>query len=185
MKKINIIAGILILSSLESMTIDPATQKTGNKILNVKSAIEQVKDNSVWPRPRILPLPAATTEVENPVLSLSGTWQINLNAPDNYWENGGDPGTWQDIKVPASASSQGIRATGLSAMRKKILIPADYAGKRVFLRLDGVSGESRLYVNGKFIRDHSGSYTAWSADITDAVIPGKEAWIIVGFERSG
>lgn len=185
MKRINLVTKFLIFLNLALWGAGMGVQATESNVMAVNPEKVQVKENPNWPRPTILPLPVATAGIEKPVISLNGIWQINTNAPEEYWKNTSEPGSWQDIRVPATASSQGIRATKLSAMRKKVLIPSDYAGNRIFLRLDGVSGESKLYVNGKYIRDHNGAYTAWSADITDAVAPGQEAWIMIGFESSG
>ena len=36
-----------------------------------------------------------------------------------------------------------------------------------------------MWVDGKYICDHSGGFTSWECDITSAVIPGKNATVIV------
>ncbi|OGD22206.1 MAG: hypothetical protein A2W03_06595, partial [Candidatus Aminicenantes bacterium RBG_16_63_16] len=63
--------------------------------------------------------------------------------------------------------------------KKKIDIPADFAGRRVLLRFDGVYSYARVWVNGRFVRDHPGGFTTWECDITDLVSPGATAWLTV------
>jgi hypothetical protein len=184
MQKINIIILGIIFSCLGFWSVDIGAQVTGSNKKIVKPEKIQVQKNSIWPRPTIVPVPNSTAGVENSVISLSGTWKININPSDNYWENSINSDNWQDILVPATASSQGISARGNYVMRKQVNIPLDFKGKRIFLRLDGIPGTANLYVNGKYIRNHSGGFTAWSADITEAVEPGKDGMITLGFTSS-
>ncbi|MEC0227684.1 glycoside hydrolase family 2 protein [Paenibacillus alba] len=37
-----------------------------------------------------------------------------------------------------------------------------------------------MWVNGNYVRDHSGGFSGWDADITNYVTPGQSAWITVG-----
>jgi len=69
-----------------------------------------------------------------------------------------------------------------SAYRTVLDIPADYAGHRVMLRFDGVSNGAKVWVNGKFVRDHWGSFMPFTCDITDYVEPGKTAILVVGVD---
>lgn len=57
--------------------------------------------------------------------------------------------------------------------RKSFTLPADYKGKRVILRFDGVYSHAVLSVNGKQVREHHGGFTRWETDVTEFVRPGK------------
>jgi hypothetical protein len=184
MKEINYITSGIIISCFIFCSAEIGAQVTGSNKKTVKPEKIQVQNNSIWPRPTIVPVPYTTVGVKNSVISLSGTWKINVTPPDNYWENSINSDSWQDILVPATASSQGISARGNYVMRKLINIPSDFKGKRIILRLDGIPGTAKLYVNGKYIRDHSGGFTAWSADITEVAAPGEDAMITLGFAGS-
>lgn len=59
--------------------------------------------------------------------------------------------------------------------KKQISIPSDYNGKKVVLRFEGVYSYARVWVNGNYVRDHTGGFTAWDCDITDYVTPGESA----------
>jgi hypothetical protein len=78
---------------------------------------------------------------------------------------------------PNNSISQDV---GEYAYKRSIAIPADYSGKRIFLRFDGVYTYARVWVNGTYVRDHHGAFTTWNCDITSLVTPGQTAWITVG-----
>ena len=61
----------------------------------------------------------------------------------------------------------------------EFIIPADYKDKIINVRFEGVYSYARVWVNGIYIRDHSGGFTAWECDITSAVEPGKKATMML------
>jgi len=118
------------------------------------------------------------------------------------WKNVNVPGpvTWQNVFPTGGRGGFGNRGTtgtpgtrpttrggfrGGQQARKyayktKISIPADFAGKRIFLRFEGVTGTAQLWVNGASVAQHVGGFTVWNPDITDHVIAGQDAWLTVG-----
>jgi hypothetical protein len=115
-------------------------------------------------------------------VSLRGIWKINVDPPVEFWNNAVDPASWADIRVPGYASTQGIFVTRgrQYAYKTEFTVPSNFAGKRVFLRFEGVTGQANVWVNGAFIRDHFGGYTVWNCEITDHVSSGQEAWLTLG-----
>jgi hypothetical protein len=111
-------------------------------------------------------LPAAVAGVQSPSILLNGTWQFQFS-PD---------GKWADILVPSEVAMQGFAIKHDTPYRYKttVHVPADFAGKRVFLRFDGVYSYARLFVNGALSRDHHGGFTRWEADITQHVKTGEK-----------
>jgi hypothetical protein len=138
--------------------------------------------NEVWPRPVIVPLPKVVAGVSQPIVDLAGTWKLTTSPPAEFWANGVDPAGWPNVTVPGELTSQGILfARDVEYPYKRSLeIPGEAKGKRVLLRFDGVYSYARVWVNGKFVRDHQGGFTSWDCDITDLVTPGQTAWITVG-----
>jgi len=68
----------------------------------------------------------------------------------------------------------------VSWYRKRFLVPADAAGRRVFLDFDGVMVAATAYVNGEPAGpEHRGGYTPFSLDVTDLVRPGEENLLAV------
>ena len=136
----------------------------------------------LWPRPTIIPVPAVTGSLTQPLVNLAGVWKFTLNPPERFWENSVDLSTWSDIQVPGECVTQGFQISRGSEYPFKVHvpIPAEFSGQRIFLRFDGVYSFCRLWVNGTYVRDHQGGFTTWEADITNLVKPGEAAWIALG-----
>ncbi|MCV9387338.1 glycoside hydrolase family 2 TIM barrel-domain containing protein [Reichenbachiella ulvae] len=143
---------------------------------------EKIPDHGLWSRPEIVPIPTKTGQVEKPVLRLGGSWLINTNPGENYWADQGNTEDWKEVIVPSSIEKQGfnIRRGEEYAYKKSIIIPKDYASKRVILRFEGVTGTAKAWINGNFLKEHYGGFNVWTCDITDFVIPGQEAVLTVG-----
>lgn len=111
-------------------------------------------------------LPSHLKGVRQPVLSLSGTWSFKYSPKSR----------WTTIQVPGEAAMQGfaIEHDKPFFYKKTFTIPADYEGKQIILRFDGVYSHAKLSVNGKFVREHHGGFTRWETDITSLVHAGKK-----------
>jgi hypothetical protein len=138
--------------------------------------------NPVWPRPVIVPIPTETAGVSPPITDLAGVWKFSLLPPPEFWSNRVDPAGWTDVTVPGELTAQGhpIVRDSEYPYKRSIHIPASAKGKKVFLRFDGVYSYARVWVNGKFVREHHGGFTSWDCDITELVTPGQTAWLTVG-----
>ena len=119
--------------------------------------------------------------VSRPVVSLNGTWKICLTPPVNFQEIDKLDGIWKDIQVPGECMMQGfsIKHDQPFVYKKEFNVPADFNGKVIKLRFEGVYSYARIWVNGKQIREHSGGFTAWECDITPVITPGKKAILTV------
>ena len=68
--------------------------------------------------------------------------------------------------------------------RKKLPIPEEYAGKRLFLQFDGAGHIATVYVNGLEVGHHRTGYTGFRVEITDFVTPGQDAIIAVELDTT-
>lgn len=138
--------------------------------------------NAVWERPQIVPIPTTVTGTQNPVINLNGTWKFTMSDINEFWNNTVDPSSWDNIQVPGEAVMQNfdVQLNHEYAYKKEIDVPADFEDKTVVLRFEGVYSYARVWVNGEFVRDHTGGFTAWDADITPYVKPGQKNTITVG-----
>lgn len=138
--------------------------------------------NPVWPRPVIVPIPDAIARVAKPTLTLNGTWRFTLRPPAQFWLNDAGPSGWDDIEVPGECTMQGfqIARDAEYPFKRRVLIPADFEGKKILLRFDGLYSYGRVWVNGHYVRDHRGGFTSWDCEITPFVRAGEEAWITLG-----
>lgn len=156
---------------------------TGKKILPfficlpllAYSQLNPLKQNPVWPRSVIIPIP---DNASGPgIVSLNGIWMVKGGPQDDFKNLETDLTGWIEIQVPGSRNSlKGIPGK-IFVYRKIIIIPDSFKGKRTILRFDGVTSAARLWINGTFVREHWGSYMTWTCDISDYIKPGEEAVI--------
>ncbi|HEY3757499.1 MAG TPA: glycoside hydrolase family 2 TIM barrel-domain containing protein [Opitutaceae bacterium] len=128
----------------------------------------------VYPLPLIEPEPALVAGLPSFTVSLDGNWQRTPTPSARFWEEKASDRSWTDVAVPFTRFRGGSfqRALEPYAYRREFAVPASFAGHRIILRFENVTGTARLWVNGRFIRQHFGSCLEWTSDITDAVTPG-------------
>ena len=131
---------------------------------------------------RIIPLPISTIGVAKPVIDLAGAWKFNGEPPAEFWKADIDTSSWSNADMPNEFATLGYRVTPNREYpcRRKIKIPADYSGQLIFIRFDGVYGYARVWINGVYLRDHSGGFTSWDCEITDHVKAGEDADLVLG-----
>ncbi|MFF3749398.1 PA14 domain-containing protein [Streptomyces sp. NPDC002018] len=67
--------------------------------------------------------------------------------------------------------------------RRTFTVPSNWqigGGKRLKLNFDAVDWKAEVYVNGTKVTEHKGGYDRFSADVTDALRPGRTQELIVG-----
>ncbi len=67
----------------------------------------------------------------------------------------------------------------LCGYRKRVSVPKDWRGKRVFLHFGAAAHAAEVYLNGEKLCEHRCGYTAFSAELTKALKPGEEVLISV------
>lgn len=114
---------------------------------------------------------------------------IAFNQDWEFWL-GGKEGAGKIVCLPHAVtltpaiSSGGRNYQGVCCYEKILRIEDTYAAGRVFLKLEGAMGESRLLVNQREAAVHTCGYTPLCADITDFVAFGKENRIEVWLDNS-
>jgi hypothetical protein len=141
----------------------------------VQAPLAQTPPNAAWPRPVLVPVPGPNAGAAQPLLSLNGGWKTKRDPQGEFWSDTADLSGWTEGQAGGRGRGGFGGGGGVTAFRKNVAIPAEFAGKRVILRFDGVADAAKVWVNGVFVRDHWGSFMAWSCDVTDRVTPGKEA----------
>ncbi len=119
--------------------------------------------------------------VSNPIINLNGGWKINTNPSVEFWEMDILNEEWNDIQVPGECMMQGylIKHDIPFVYKKRIDVPTDFLNKTIFLQFDGVYSYARVWINGNYVRDHSGGFTRWECDITQYATPGESAMLTV------
>ena len=78
------------------------------------------------------------------------------------------PHTWN-----VDAEEGGYLRTTANYLRD-IFIPAEWQGRRLFVRFGGAQSVAELFVNGRYVGEHHGGFTAFTFEITDFVRYGQE-----------
>lgn len=79
------------------------------------------------------------------------------------------PHTWNHDAV----SVRLLNHRGLGNYMKNIQIPREWTGKRIYIRFYGVNSEANLFVNGNYVGEHKGGYTAFTFEITPFLRVGE------------
>lgn len=138
-------------------------------------------------------------------LGLDGAWQVarwpfaapeaSLVAPrlaPGSWETVQQPGPvlYSDPEAEARPIADWNRVTQThihdedgAVIRRDVTLPAEWAGKRIFLRFDAIYPAGRVYLNGDLLGEHLSGLTPIEFDITDRVEPGHVALIAVRLLR--
>ena len=96
-----------------------------------------------------------------------------VNLPHDYMIEG-------DVYPEApSGMASGYYNAAVAHYWKQIDIPAEWAGERVVLRLDGAMMNATIEVNGAKAALHHYGYSPFEADITQLVYPGETNTIVI------
>lgn len=81
-----------------------------------------------------------------------------------------DDSRWTPVSLPHTWNTDSYTVKdyyqGPGWYRKTVCLPQQWAGKQVFLKLEGVSKAAHVYVNGRAVGEHAGGYTACTFDVT-------------------
>lgn len=137
--------------------------------------------NAIWERPVMISTPDKETEKFSPVISLDGIWKFTDTPPANYWENIAETSAWDNVIVPGELNALGydIRRSKEYVYKKLVDMPLEIKNKKIILKIGMAYEYSKVWVNGKFVREHGGGYTTFDCDITDFVVPGQPAFITI------
>jgi len=111
--------------------------------------------------------------------SLDGPWKFAVD-PDRKGKSrkwsavGFDDRAWETIKVPGYWEEQfpkHQKYDGLAWYRRSVAIPADWAGKIIRLRCDGIDDEAEIFVNGKLALKNVGFNIPVDLEISGLVQP--------------
>ncbi len=111
------------------------------------------------------------------VYSLNDDWQFfyKLDTSSDNARRISLPHTWN---LDALAGQGSYHQTTANYSRN-IFVPAEWMGKRLFLKFHGVQSVADLFVNGHHVGEHRGGWTAFTFEITKHLEYGKENSLVV------
>jgi beta-galactosidase/beta-glucuronidase len=137
---------------------------------------EQDIPRGEYPRPQF---------VRDRWLCLNGAWQFEIDQGDSGLERGlKDRDLSSHIIVPFCPESRlsGIdNRDFLNAVwyRRRVKIPAEWAGQRVLLHFQAVDYDATVWVNGTEVARHRGGFTPFTCDLSEVGKADEEITIVV------
>ena len=116
------------------------------------------------------------------MISLCNGWEFSPQWSEDFMrgEGHGEP-----VRLPHNVKELPLHYAGpedyegVWVYRRRLEIPEEYRGKKLFLQFDGAAHQAWVYVNGKFAGEHHCGYTAFRLDITELVNYGGENLVAV------
>ncbi|MGW3417601.1 PA14 domain-containing protein [Streptomyces phaeochromogenes] len=116
--------------------------------------------------------------------NLNGSWQFAAAKAGEQPPVGRKLAEKILVPYPVESQLSGIeRHEDRMWYRRTFTVPADWkigSAKRLQLNFGAVDWRSEVYVNGTKVAEHKGGYDKFSADVTDALKPGRTQELIVG-----
>jgi beta-galactosidase len=114
------------------------------------------------------------------IWSVNDNWKYLPNGADFAQRPKTDDSKWETINLPHTWNAKDpfdddeTSRRGISWYRKKIILDKRFQGKSIFLNFEGAGQVADVYINGVFIGQHKGGYTAFTFDITNLVKLGDK-----------
>lgn len=119
-----------------------------------------------------------------PKISLEGLWNFKLDPMDMGEKQG-----WYDglpeperIYVPASWNGQNPNWNdymGVAWYERKFSVPREFEGTIPWLTFEGISYRAKVWLNGIYLGDHEGSFTAFRLNAKEAIRFEEENTLVV------
>lgn len=167
-----------------------------------KAAIDQIEKYKVY---TVVPVSERDSACQ---IRLDGEWELAEAKQPTIDADETAAFEWTRVAMPASIQYALFRAGKIEnpwiadnnkklqwisqsdwCLRKRFTVPADWKGRRIRLRFDGVDYLCSIWLDNVFLGTHEGMMGGPTFDITDSARPGKEHELMVriyaGKGRSG
>ncbi|HEX8865021.1 MAG TPA: LamG-like jellyroll fold domain-containing protein, partial [Lentzea sp.] len=119
-------------------------------------------------------------------LNLNGPWEFAAAKAGEQPQFGKKLPEKIVVPFPVESQLSGLeRHEDHMVYRRTVSVPRDWSGQRVKLNFGAVDYQARVWVNGKLVAEHTGGYTAFSADITDALKRGEQEIVVAVTDTTG
>ena len=105
---------------------------------------------------------------------------LSLAAQNAFTKPGYNDAGWNTISVPSNWEMLGYSIPTYDSVdntvglyRRRVSVPASWAGRRIYWHFDGALDGAEVFVNGQKAGYHESGYTAFDVDLTGLVKPGQ------------
>ena len=138
-------------------------------------------------------LSSASAFAERVTTDLAADWKfikqdVDPSASTDGWDAVTVPHTWNNLDAQKGVlGNPGIKGgyfRGACWYARSIDAPADWKGKRVFVRFEAASIVAKVYLNGESIGEHHGAFTAFCFELTSHLRLGQPNELRVRVDNS-
>jgi hypothetical protein len=123
-------------------------------------------------------LALAATAADRARYNFDPGWKVLVGDAPGAEAPAFDDSSWKPVALPyAWNEDSAFRVsihdlpTGIAWYRKHFTLPADAAGRKIFLEFEGIRMAGEFYLNGKLIGRHENGVMAFGFDVTAAAVP--------------
>lgn len=122
--------------------------------------------------------------------SMNPAWRFYKGAVTGAEKTGFDDSGWSIVSLPDGIETLPTEASGCINYqgevwyRKHFTPEEEWKGKRLFLHFEAIMGKSKVWVNGKLVKEHFGGFLPVISDVTDYLVYGKDNVIAVWADPS-
>lgn len=164
----------------------------GNSSANASAASESTSSPPAVIKQWILPtgnnfIKAASRKFIRPEGNLGdGIAYVQTDFDDSAWRQINLPHDWA-IEGPFIRTGGGgmgrLPSSGIGWYRKRLNIPAEDAGKSIFLDVDGAMSYATVWLNGQLVGGWPFGYASWRVDLTPYVKPGDKNELVIRLDN--
>lgn len=141
------------------------------------SALASLDAQTVGTAPPRASAAAASSRAPEPHTrrSINAGWKFHAGGLNFAWSPTVSDAGWRTVSIPHTWNAHdpfdddASYRRGIGWYRKELHLDDALRGKRIFLYFEGANEVSDVYVNGAFVGEHRGGYTAFAFDITSFV----------------
>lgn len=132
----------------------------------------------------------ALPETGREVYSMNPGWRFHKGAADGAERPDFDDRAWTSVSLPdglellPTEASGCVNYQGEAWYRKRFTPDAAWQGHQLFLHFEAIMGHSRVWVNGRLVKEHFGGFLPVIADVTPWLKWGEENVIAVWADNS-
>ena len=124
------------------------------------------------------------------VYNMNPAWRFLKADAADAWKVDYDDSEWEMVSLPHGLEYLPMEASGcvnyqgIAWYRKHFSVDPQLEGKRVFLHFEAIMGKSKVWVNGKLLKEHFGGFLPAVVDVTDALNWNGENMVAVLADNS-